>query len=105
MLVPHTPLSNSTIHSVTGYAPNAVPEAAFGKKSTHGKHLPRYINFYISSDKMRKSVFVGAFHLRKKAQLLLHMTKSMCIVVQLRKFFFHNSQLHNERLLDKSQNP
>ena len=37
--------------------------------------------------------------------LLLHMTKSMCIAVQLNKFFFHNSQLHNERLLDKSQNP
>ena len=36
---------------------------------------------------------------------LLHMTKSMCIAVQLSKFFFHNSQLHNERLLDKSQNP
>ena len=34
----------------------------------------------------------------------LHMTKSMCIAVQLRKFF-RNSQLHNERLLDKSQNP
>ena len=32
-------------------------------------------------------------------------TKSMCIAVQLRKFFFHNSQLHNERLLDESQNP
>ena len=35
----------------------------------------------------------------------LHMTKSMCIAVQLRKFFFHNSQLHNKRLLEKSQNP
>ena len=35
----------------------------------------------------------------------LHMTKSMCIAVQLSKFFFHNSQLHKERLLDKSQNP
>ena len=35
----------------------------------------------------------------------LHMTKSMCIAVQLSKFFFHYSQLHNERLLDKSQNP
>ena len=38
-------------------------------------------------------------------QFLLHMTKSMCIAVQLRKFFFHNSQLHNKRLLEKSQNP
>ena len=38
-------------------------------------------------------------------QFFLHMTKSMCIAVQLRKFFFHNSQLHNERLLEKSQNP
>ena len=37
--------------------------------------------------------------------LFLHMTKSMCIAVQLRKFFFHNSQLHNKRLLEKSQNP
>ena len=35
----------------------------------------------------------------------LHMTKSMCIAVQLRKFFFHYRQLHNERLLEKSQNP
>ena len=35
----------------------------------------------------------------------LHMTKSMCIAVQLSKFFFHYSQLHNERLLEKSQNP
>ena len=35
----------------------------------------------------------------------LHMTKSMCIAVQLRKFFFHNSQLHNKPLLEKSQNP
>ena len=39
------------------------------------------------------------------ALCLLHMTKSMCIAVQLRKFFFHNSQLHNKRLLEKSQNP
>ena len=37
--------------------------------------------------------------------LFLHMTKSMCIAVQLSKFFFHYSQLHNERLLEKSQNP
>ena len=36
---------------------------------------------------------------------LLHMTKSMCIAVQLRKFFFHSSQLHNKPLLEKSQNP
>ena len=35
----------------------------------------------------------------------LHMKKSMCIAVQLNKFFFHYSQLHNERLLEKSQNP
>ena len=41
----------------------------------------------------------------KEGYLLLHMTKSMCIAVQLRKFFFHNSQLHNERHSDKSQNP
>ena len=33
------------------------------------------------------------------------MTKSMCIAVQLSKFFSHYSQLHNERLLEKSQNP
>ena len=37
--------------------------------------------------------------------IFLHMTKSMCIAVQLSKFFFHYSQLHNERLLEKSQNP
>ena len=34
----------------------------------------------------------------------LHM-KSMCIAVQLSKFFFHYSQFHNERLLEKSQTP
>ena len=35
----------------------------------------------------------------------LHMTKSLCIAVQLSKFFFHYSQLHDERLLEKPQNP
>ena len=35
----------------------------------------------------------------------LHMTESMCIAVQLSKFFFHYSQLHNERFLEKRQNP
>ena len=58
-----------------------------------------------AADKNRIFRFLNGIATDIKRQLILHITKSMCIAVLLRKFFFHYSQLHIERLLEKSQNP
>ena len=67
-------------------------ETFFGLHQRVPLHFFRYFATQWKSEKLKGSPF-------------LHMTKSMCIAVQLSKFFFHYSQLHNERLLEKSQNP
>ena len=71
-------------------------------QSRHWTKLPAATKFQLMMVKLR---LMTEHPLWVQTPSFLHMTKSMCIAVQLSTFFFHYSQLHNERLLDKSQNP
>ena len=97
--------SHWSVHFLQSWAVHlrpSPPKANF----THFRHYENAKNSYFSFF-FWKILKIRNFSMSPNGRsfIFLHMTKSMCIAVQLSKFFFHYSQLHNERLLEKSQNP
>ena len=90
-------IPNTFKHLFHGY-PKIIQSFQIFYKNRIQKYLIQITHTYISPQNSK--IIRNTFH-----SSILHMTKSMCIAVQLSKVFFHNSQLQNERLLDKSQNP